>query len=211
MRQAHNIRVGSKYINVPQYLIDTKYPIDTLFGSAEEQQRTAGRNLSHKLGYRVQVKGEGYCSIRRLNMFGEVPPSWSGFSNRLPKNVSADVTYSTDETIDFWNNGVRDGWESLYGGECFTVKKEGVSFGFVHSDQIGIYLRLKGMKSRVIPLEHSSHNEEGIKEAITVIHTINGNDFMDTWSSYVGLCLLENKVLPKNPCFSKRKRQIVTI
>lgn len=195
MPQTHNMRVSPQYINVSQYLLDTQYPLDRLFKRPEERHSF----FVHKLGYHVNLAGGGFCKIRRIELH------WQDLQSQFSREAPRPVTYSTEETLQFWDDGVRSqGWESLLGGELFTIKKDDTRFGFIHSDQIGIYLGLRGIISRVIPLEDN-------KTLPGVVRVLTSKEFSETMGDYVGLCLLETKVRPRNPCFTKRKRQIIKI
>ena len=197
MQNTNNLRVSPHYIGVPQYLIDTRAPIDKLFGEAPERPEWHRVPAVNKIGYQAVLLGDGYCEITRLNV---VHQNDSRSTDEPYHRYNEPVKYSTCETLDFWKSGLRDGWETLYGGELFTIKNSEARYGFVHSDQIRTYLFLKSVICTLIPLGYSG---QGIRYDV--------KDYDDMFEEYLGIFLVELRKRPRNPNFSKRKRQIVFV
>ena len=196
MQNINTLKISPHYIGVPQFLIDTKAPMHKLFGEPPERPEWNRVPPVYKLGYQATVLGNGYCEIVRLNVVhGDVRPT-----DHNPIAQAEPVKYTTCETLDFWKEGTRDGWETLEGGELFTVKGPEVWYGFVHSSQVKTYLFLKGVDCTLIPV---GGNTLGLKYSVV--------DYNDMFADYIGLFLLQMKKRPKNPCFTKRKRQIVFV
>lgn len=202
MQNTNNLKVSPHYIGIPQYLLDTNYDLSVLFRGQDENldmgdPRRYGLYHPHKLGYRATLVGDGYCMVRRLNL----SPLQSNPARSEPLADQLEAKYSTCEMLDFWSSGVETGWSTLSGGEIFTTKKDGTRYGFVNWDQVGTYLYLPSVVSRVIPLTNDDY--------AGYITRFTRDEYERCLLDYRGLFVVELMEKPKNPCFIKRKRQIV--
>ena len=217
LQQTAKMRISSQYIGRAQYILDPSLPMATLFETAsnEAPENSYRRGTQYRLGYSVTLlESPGYCALKQyiLSTFGD--------------NAEAEpARYTTEETLNVWDFEAKKGWVSLEEGEWWQklTTKESSGYGYILGSQLATYLNLKGLSVRLIAIGNQSLAIiNGIGNQSLAI--INGKDIDRTRANPAtgsigiangfhimpySLYIIEAKALPKNPLFSRRKRQIV--
>ena len=180
------LKLGKGWFSQPQYLIGgSDRPLSQIFPEITQSVSQGRRSLGHLCVQEYVVTGTGRVHIR---------------SAPFPRQESS-ASYSTEEAIDMWNDrisriaGGSRSWYGITAGVIWeTLTSEG-GYGYILGEMASYLHANKRLKVRLLDL---------YDESSFLFPLDNGRDIVEK-----RLYAIELKVLPKNPIFTKRKRDIV--
>ena len=172
-------RTRFKIVPHTQYLLNADAPIPSVFTPGDTPRHPYSNEFA---GMSATLKGNGYCSLTRYNLF----------------NVPSTAVYSVDEVATLWDENSKNGnMLCLSGGEWWLSKATELSkttgYGYILGEFAKTYASMGGLLVRLMDLTRPSGVFESKDVEIEPTH----------------LYLIEVRVRPKNPVFTRRKRLIV--